>query len=770
MTTPNPAPSAIVGQSRNRVDGRDKVTGRAAYTSDTPVENISYAALVQADIPHGDIEPAELRPAVAPALGSPGVLYVLHPGNRPPLRELPADLTDDLPLERRLPLGDLTVQHFGQHMALVVAETLEQATYAAGLIRPRYRELAPVVSPQAVVAGSATSSSDAGQVRGGYYYPDHFVKLQEEKLQEVRGRYTASPDDVSLAGAYETPVMHHNPIELAATIASWDGDTLTLHETTRWITGTRRAIACYLGMSEEKVRILAPFVGGAFGAKSFHWAHTVLTAVAARAVGRPVKLVLTRAQMFTSNGHRPAVTQRLALVSDPQGRLRSTGHHVLTHTSTVAQFTEPAGVSTRILYESPHLALSHVVARVHAPTPCFMRGPGEAPGLFALEVAMDDMAHRLNLDPVEFRLRNHADTDQAAGKPWSSKHLRECYREAGERFGWGRRPAAPRSVQRGHLQVGWGMATATYPGRRMPAGCGVRLNGEGSFEFSAATHEIGNGVRTVMCQIAADAAGIPMERISFCSGDSAFPDAPYSGASQTTATVGSAVHAAAGQLKERLLAAATADPASRLHGVPTTELDLVAGVVRHRGRVDLAESVSDLIDRATAAGLHEPFRLVARAGNASLEEFGCQSFGAHYCEVEVDEEIGRINVTRWVGTYDCGRIMNPKLARSQIIGGITFGLGMALLEATIYDANTRAPLNANLGEYHVATHADTPEFDITFTDFPDYHLDPMGARGVGELGTCGVPAAIANAIFHATGRRFRRLPITAEGLLKPFQP
>ncbi len=758
----------MIGQSRNRVDGKDKVTGRVRFTSDTVVENVAYAALVQADIPHGDIAAAELQTAIAPALVSAGVLHVLHPGNCPPIKELPSDLTDDLPLERRPPLSDLTVQHFGQHMALVVAETMEQAIYAASLIRPRYRELTPVVSPQAVVVGSVVPSTDVGQVRGGFYYPDHFVKLQEEKLQEVRGQFAPSPDDVSLAGTYETPVMHHNPIELAATIASWDGDALTLHETTRWITGTRRAIACYLDLPEEKVRILAPFVGGSFGSKSFHWAHTVLTALAARAVGRPVKLVLDRSQMFTSNGHRPAVVQQVALVSDPQGHLRSTEHHVLTHTSTVGQFTEPAGVSTRILYESPHLSLSHIVARVNAPTPCFMRGPGEAPGLFALEVAMDDMACRLNMDPVEFRLHNHADIDQAAGKPWTSKHLRECYREAGERFGWSRRSATPRSMTRDNVRVGWGMATATYPGRRMPAGCSVQLTRDGTFEFAAATHEIGNGVRTVMCQIAADATGLPMEWISFRSGDSAFPDAPYSGASQTTATVGSAVYAAAGQLKERLLGFAAADPASRLHGVPTADLELVAGIIRHRDQNDLAEPVRGFVDRAAATGQHEQFRLVAQAGNASLEEFACQSFGAHYCEVEVDEEIGRVSVTRWAGTYDCGRIMNPKLARSQIIGGITFGLGMALLEATIYDDATRAPLNSNLGEYHVATHSDTPEFDITFTDFPDYHLDPMGARGVGELGTCGVPAAIANAIFHATAKRLRRLPITAEALMKPF--
>ncbi len=663
----------VIGTPQNRVDGRDKVTGRVLFTFDTVIENVAHAALVQASIPYGTIDAADIESAIAPALRSDGVLHVLHPENCPKLRALPSGLTDDLPMERRPPLGDLNVHYFGQHLAMVVAETPEQATCAASLIQFRYKALVPVVSAYEVVTRSSEASSDSGQVRGGVYYPDHFVKLQEEKLQETRGTFMPARDDLQTTETYETPVMHHNPIELVATIASWEDDRLTLHETTRWINGTRRAIACYLDMPEEKVRILAPFVGGSFGSKSFHWTHTVLTAVAARIVHRPVKLVLDRAQMFTSNGHRPATVQQLSLVAGPRGEIRSTEHHVLTHTSTVGQFTEPAGISTRILYASPHLAISHTVARINAPTPCFMRGPGEAPGLFALEVAVDDMAYRLGIDPLEFRLRNHADSDQAAGKPWTGKHLRECYREAAKRFGWSRRPNAPRSMQRDGVQVGWGMSTATYPGRRMPAGCSVLLDANGVFQFAAATHEIGNGVRTVMCQVAADVSGLPMPRVSFLSGDSTFPDAPYSGASQTTATVGSAVHAAAEQVKDRLLDFAANDAASPLHGVPTTDLDLAEGLIAHRHAPTWGEPVQALIDRVVSTGQCERFRLVARAGNADLENFACQSFGAHFCEVEIDEKIGRASVTRWVGTYDCGRIINPKLARSQIIGGITFG-------------------------------------------------------------------------------------------------
>ena len=312
-----------------------------------------------------------------------------------------------------------------------------------------------------------------------------------------------------VSARYTTPINAHYPIELSSTLAHWDGDVLTVHDSTRWITGERTALAAYLGIPEENVRILAPLVGGAFGSKSFLWMHVALCAVAAREVQRPVKLVLTRDQMFSSTGHRPRTEQHLSLVADDDARIVSTEQHTLTETSTVAHFCEPAGLSARFLYESPRLVTSHTVARINAPTPCFMRGPGEAPGLFALEVAMDELAYAAGVDPLELRLRNDADIDQASGRAWSGKHLRECYLQGAERFGWHERPMAPRSLTRGGVRIGWGMATATYPGRRMPAGCRVTTDASGTIGFASATHEVGNGVRTVMTQVAAEAAGLP---------------------------------------------------------------------------------------------------------------------------------------------------------------------------------------------------------------------------------------------------------------------
>lgn len=727
--------SAAVGRSVTRVEGRDKVTGRAVYTADVAVPDLVHAVLVQTDVPHGRVLEDSLRAVTETAAAAPGVLAVLTPLNCPALHPPPRDLSDDLPLERRPPLADLDVQHVGQHLAVVVADTLENATDAATLVRPSYATRPAVLSARA--ARDVADDGGDGAVRHGAYRPDHFVKLVEEKLQDRRGPDAAPADGVRVASRFTTDVNAHYPIELSATIASWDGDRLLVHDATRWIGGERHALAAYLGMPEDDIRILSPLVGGAFGSKSFLWMHVALCAVAAREVGRPVKLVLTRAQMFTSTGHRPRTEQDVDLVAAVDGTIASTEHHTLTETSTVAHFCEPAGLSARLLYRSPRLVVSHTVGRINAPTPCFMRGPGEAPGLFALEVAMDELAYATGVDPVALRIRNDPRVDQASGRPWSGKHATQCHALGADRFGWSARPPAPRSWRRRGVQVGWGTASATYPGRRMPASCSVTTTADG-VHFASATHEVGTGVRTVMTQIAADAAGLPLDAVGFSSGDSSFPEAPYSGASQTTATVGSAVHAAATEWRLRLdrhRPGLGTDPAALVDALRNAD----------------AATLADLSFTASSGGPDE-------TGPAS------QSFGAHFCEVEVDESTGRVTVTRWVAVMDCGRVVNPRLARNQVMGGILFGLGMALLERVPTDPNT-AQL---IGEYYVPTHADVPEFDVTFVDSPDYALDPVGVRGIGEIGACGVPAAIANAVFHATGRRLRDLPITCEQLMVPF--
>ncbi|MBU8818453.1 xanthine dehydrogenase family protein molybdopterin-binding subunit [Mycolicibacterium goodii] len=721
-----------------RVEGRDKVTGAAVYTADVDVPGLVHAALVQSRIPRGRVTAESVRREARAASAAPGVLHVLTPLNCPPLHSLPSDLTADFPFERRTPLADLQVHYAGQHMALVVADTPENATAAAQGMRLDY-ETAPAHLVMADVPAADR------------YRPDHWVKLVEEKLQDRRGadQICATTDLVPHHGTYHTPEHAHHPIELSATIAEWAGEHLTVHDTTRWIAGERRVLACYLGMPEDRVRVVSPLVGGAFGSKNFLWMHVVLCAVAARTVGRPVKLVLTRDQMFTSTGHRPRTEQDLTLVADARGTLLSTEHHTLTETSPLAHFCEPAGLPARYLYGSPRLVTSHTVAPTNMPTPCFMRGPGEAPGLFALESAMDELAYALGIDPVEFRVRNDADIDQAGGRPWSGKHLQECYRRGAQRFGWSLRPRLPRAMRRGDLLVGWGMATATYPGRRMSAGCAVHTAVDGTVRFASATHEIGNGVRTVMGQVAADATGLPLTAVAFDTGDSRFPAAPYTGASQTTASVGSAVFSAGVEWKQRLL--------SWVSGVDggSAGLDIRAGVVLREGRpvVTVAEVLrdggSELADLLT-------FTATAEGGEPATTT---QSFGVHFCEVEVDEAIGKATVTRWSATLDCGRVVNPRLADSQVMGGVIFGIGMALFEQVPHDAGLR------IGEYHVATHADIPDFDIEFVEVPDHDLDPIGVRGIGEIGSSGVAAAIANAIFHATGKRIRQVPITTEMLL-----
>lgn len=693
-----------------------------------------------------------------------GVLYVLTPLNCPILNVLPRNLTDILPLERRSPLSDLTVQHVGQHMALVVADSPENATYAASLFELRYRTRPPILDAAEVPDETRMPGEKDAQIRHGSYLPDHWGNFEEEKLQDRRGD-DAEPDLPSrVSSRYTTPHNTHHPIELSATIATWEGDLLTVRDTTRWITGERVALAAYLGLPEQNVRVISRLVGGAFGSKSFLWMHVVLCAVAARAVGHPVRLVLTRSQMVSSTGHRPRTNQEVTLIADESGYLASTEHHTVAETSTVAHFCAPTGLSTRFLYQSPRMVMSHRVARINAPTPCFMRGPGEAPGLFALEVAMDELAHALGVDPLELRVRNHAALDQTNGKSWSGKHLLDCYTLGAERFGWDKRPLAPRSLSDRGVQVGWGMATATYPGRRMSASCRVLTDEGGMVRFASATHEVGTGVRTAMSQIAADSCGLVLSQVTFESGDSSFPDAPYSGASQTTATVGSAVFAAAAEWKRRLLALVTVDPASPFHGLDPAELTIAGGQVQTVAATRNSSVAELLAQGATAYRRQLSFTVATDVGEASNTV--AQSFGAHFCEVEVDEQIGRATVKRWVAVMDCGRVLNPKLARNQVMGGITFGLGMALMEQVPYDTQTAQPI----GEYYLAAHADRPEFDITFIDTPDYDLDTIGVRGIGEIGVCGVPAAIANAIFHATGRRLRDLPITLEHLMTPFSP
>lgn len=723
-----------VGAPVNRVDGEAKVTGAARYTADTEVPGAVHAVLVGAEVARGEITVESMTESAARAQAAPGVLHVLTPMNCPRLKAPPTDFSETWPVERRPPLADLSVHHVGQHVAVVIADTFENATYAASEFALTYGRAEPVLDAQ--VETEPDGGDDDTAVRSGSYWPDHWVEVVDEKLQDRRGDVTEPGSAARVSAQYTTAATTPYPLELCATIAQWDGDRLTVYDSTRWISGEKRMLAHCLGLPGSSVRVISPLVGGAFGSKVFLWAYVLLCAVAAREVRRPVKLVLTRKQMFAATGYRPRTEQDITLLADAAGLICSTAHHTVTETSVVGDFCEPAGASSRILYHSPRLEVSHRVERMNVATPSFMRAPGESSGLFALEVAMDELAEKVGVDPLKLRIRNHIAIDQTSGRPWSDKHLLDCYRSAAGRFGWAHRPAGVRNLRRNDVQVGWGMATATFPARRSAAGCQVSTDADGCVRFASATHEIGTGVRTVMAQLAADIVGLPLSAVVFESGDSAFPETPRSGASQTTATVGAAVTEAATQWRRRLTEVAGS-------AAPTVQ-SLAALSPEQRAALTVSVTTSPTIDERTTV----------------------RSFGAHFCEVEVDEQIGRASVTRWAAAFACGPVLNPKLARSQLMGGITFGVGMALLEQMPHD---RASLQRG-GEYYLPTHADRPDFDIELIEKPEDNFPGPTLRGIGEIGIAGAAAAIANAIHHATGKRLRNLPITVEDLMMPFGP
>ncbi len=733
------------GRGVERVDGRAKVTGTAGYSGDVAVPGMAHAVLVQAKVARAQLIAVD----TAQAEQAPGVLAVFTdacfaPGLAP-IGPPPEEFTQSFPAERRAPLSDNVVHYAGQHIALVVAETLEQATFAATLVHMEYELLEPELTLRAGLPGS--------------YKPHHFATNSKEALNRTRGERPARAD-VLVDALFRTPVVHHNPMEPSATVACWQGDELTLHDSTRWVQGSRKVIAHMLGVPAEKVHVHAPVVGGAFGSKGFLWQHVALAAQAARVLRRPVKLVLTRQQMFTSTGHRPETSQQVTLSADSRGALTGAGHHSLMDTSPVSHFVEPCGLTTRNLYTTPYASISHTVAPLNRASPCFMRAPGESPGMFALETAMDELAAKLGLDPMELRLRNDTQEDRDENRPWSGRHLRECCERGAALFGWQQRSPVPRSMQREGKLVGWGMATAAYPARRSPAAVRARVSADGVATFSAATHEIGCGTATAMQQVAADALDWPYQQVRFVLGDSDLPQAPVAGASQTAASVSPAVQAAGRQLQAALVRAAVRDEASPLFGVAPESVSLRDGVLCCDAR---REACVDVLARLPGGELACESRTETEP--AAREGYTFHSFGAHFAEVTWDEQIAELRVTRWVSVMDCGRVLNHRTARSQIEGGVLFGLGMALMEETHYDPRSGAPVNANLAEYHVPTCADAPEFTVEFVEYPDLHLNPLGVRGIGEIGITGVPAALGNAIYHSTGVRLRELPMTVDRIL-----
>jgi xanthine dehydrogenase YagR molybdenum-binding subunit len=709
--------AALIGQPVSRVDGRQKVTGMATYAAEFDLPRLAYGAIVRSTVANGRIAAID----TAAAERAPGVVAVLTHRNAPRLAYGPHKGGVDPDIGERLHvLQDDRVNHQGQPIGLVIAETLEQAIHAATLARVTY-------APE-------TAITDIGSAEP--------VLPTRQKTDQGEGRppetRRGDPDsalaaaEVKVDSSYVIPRENHNPIEMHATIAAWDGDRLTLWDKTQWVHNAAAEIAAVFGIPAEAVRVISPFVGGAFGSGLRTWPHVTLAALGARVAGRPVKVMLSRREMFYGVGYRPHTVQRVALGASREGRLSAILHDGYQETSTYEEFSEALLNASRFLHSSPNVYTRHRLARLNVHTPTYMRAPGEASGVFALESAMDELAVALNLDPVELRLRNEPEQDEFKKLPFSGRSTQACYQTGAERFGWGRRSPAPRSMRDGRWLIGWGMATATYPMNYAPASATARLLPDGTAEVMSAASDMGPGTWTSMTQVAAETLGLPIERVKFMLGDTRLPKAPVHGGSMTMASVGSAVQAACRKVRADALARGGSD--------------------------DLADAMRRLIQPLEASADVKP-------GDEG-QRFSMHAFGAVFVEVAVDPDLGETRVRRISGAYGAGRIVNPKTARSQCIGGMIGGIGMALMEHAVVDLrNGRVP-NANLAEYAVPVHADAPAvMDVIFVDEHDPHVNPLGVKGVGEIAMVGVAPAIANAVFHATGKRVRELPITPDKLL-----
>jgi xanthine dehydrogenase YagR molybdenum-binding subunit len=699
-----------VGAPIDRLDGTEKVTGGARYTADTLMKGAVHAVIVGSTSPHARIVKIDAEAAQA----APGVLRIFTHLNTPKFGKV-----SGLPLgQDLLPLQSDEVLYEGQPVALVVARSLETAMEAARQVQVTYQE-------------QPFETNFSTRLEHGEARPRIFFWECDSAVGDVAAAWEQS--DVRVQHTYRTADRHHCTMEPSATLAVWRSGKLTLFDSVQGVVDARNMIASALQIDPGRVRVRNDYIGGGFGCKGWIWPHQLLAAMAARELGMPVKLVLTRAQTFTSHGYQPATIQTLSISADRSGRLTGIRHDSFLAGSHVGNHIEGVGIGTRSLYACPSISTTHRLVRVHRSDPTPMRAPLEGVGLVAVEIEMDELAYELRMDPLELRLKNYAEHDPTDGKPLSSKKLRECYERGAEQFGWSSRRHEPRSMRDGRELIGYGMATALFCAFRQSSRARVGIDREGLVLVETSTQEIGTGTRTVLPQIAAQALGVPIERVRLAWGDTDLPPAPMTAGSVTTGSTGSAVHDGALKLRQQLHAAGAQTP------------DDYARVVRKLN-----------VEKLTAEGEFNPPAESAKA---------LFSFGAIFAEVRVDERIPIPRVARILGVYDAGRIINPKTARSQMIGGLTWGIGQALLEHSAMDHRLGRFLVKNLAGYLIPVNADVGRIDVSFIDEPDDEMNPLGARGIGELGAIGVGAAIANAVFHATGVRVRELPIRPEMLM-----
>jgi xanthine dehydrogenase YagR molybdenum-binding subunit len=734
------------GLNRDRFDAKPKVTGQAMYAGDHDFPNLAFGYLIQSSISRGQIRAFDLSAAQE----SPGVIGIFTPFNslklyRPLGSDEAGNSGDVIPL-----LQDTQIHYFGQTIGLVVAESFEQARDASALIKVIYEPKIPVVT----LDGGTANAYQPQNARG----MPPTVSILEPGMSSIDDVLRQS--EVSIAQEYSTPIEHHNPMEPHATVAVWEEDRLTVYDATQWVGGHQRNLAAVLGIDSDRVRVVCPFVGGAFGCKGSMWMHSPLTAAAARVLNRPVKTILTREQMYTGVGHRPITLQKIGLGATRDGSLRAVKHEVSSSTALVKEFVEAAAHRTsRYLYKSPNIFVGQHLVPLDIAPGTFMRAPGVAPGMYALEAAMDELAVKLGIDPIELRIKNHAEIYPGSDRPWSSKHLLECYQKGADNFGWAKRNSKPRMSRDGDWWIGQGMATALYPAHRSRASAKIRLQADGYVTVSSATHDLGTGMYTVLAIVGAQTLEVPYDKVRAVLGDSSLPSAPGSGGSQSTASVGPAVLAAAESVKKKLIEIGVKDQRSPFHGAKPEELSYAGGKIHASGKSLPFDQLLSALGRGAIEATE------SAASGEEEDKYAFDSFGAQFCEVKVHDLTGEVRVNRFSSVMDIGTVVSEKTARSQIIGGIVFGIGMALLEETKYDARTGWIANRNIAEYLVPTNADIPHIEVEFLDYPDFVFNSIGARGIGEIGITGTPAAVANAVYHATGKRVRQVPIRPEHLL-----
>jgi xanthine dehydrogenase YagR molybdenum-binding subunit len=727
-----------IGTSTSRIDGHAKVTGAAKYAAEFTAPNLAYGALATSPIAKGRI----VRIDTSEALRVEGVIAVLTHQNRPRMAGTSRAYKDDVAPNGSpfRPLYDDKIVFSGQPIALVLAEEWEIARFAASLVRAEYEE-----EPHVTDLHRQRSEAFA-------------LKAPAKPRGKAEKAFAAA--EVRHQGEYDIPIEHHNPMELFASTVSWDGGgKLTVYDKTQGVQNVQHYLCGVFNMKADDLRVVSPFVGGAFGSGLRPQYNVTLAVLAARALERSVRLVLTRQQMYTLC-YRPWTIEHVALGARADGTLEAITHEAIAVTSQYEDFARNDTTWSSALYKSANAKYAHRLARLDLPTPCDMRAPGAATGVYGLECAMDELAVALKLDPLELRLRNYTDRDQNEDVPFTSKKLRECYRQGAEAFGWEKRNPEARSMRDGSELVGWGMASGIWEALQVKMTVRIALTANGHAEVACATSDIGTGTYTIMAQVAADMLGLPLDSVSIKLGDSTLPQSPVEGGSWTAASVSNAIATTCKAVREELLRLAKQMPNSPLGETESGEVTLAGGRIVSKLDASRGVSIAD-------AMRHGAVDRIEQEKSASFDDDGSYARNTHsaiFAEVKVDEQLGVIRVTRLVSAVAAGRILNTKTARSQILGGVVWGIGMALHEETLVDHNYGRFMNANIAEYHVPVNADVPDIEVIFVDEKDDIVNPLGIKGVGEIGIVGVAAAIANAIYHATGKRVRDLPITLDKL------